>query len=328
MGKYNVSKDVTKDKDILTITSNQAGLARTFSEFKKQNPGLIITQIVGSANDSSSQEMTYTFELGKDDSGRINQSLLYIPRADITAKSFAESYKKTADAAKYSFLPIKNILVHNMDESMGSIVMVEKAEERVNFEAITVPPTADINTYLKKHPKVRVVGFKRPTISEKSPTTWNLSPDVYQRRYSVDIILASIDDFPELRAISSQTVLSCTDLPSSPTSKQVAVQLKKRNTQQSNQSQVNQRLSIAQQQVSYGKVNIPQLDEKGTKIVQLTNGGTARMAGDCDVSLVLISDILVQAKDGLDLINAPVFSDSAPAQAASAKSLGEDYIPV
>ena len=90
MGKFNVSKDDTKD--ILTITSNQAGLAMTFSEFKKQNPGLIITQIVDSAKDPSSQEITYTFELGKDDSGRINQSLLYIPRTDITANSFAELY--------------------------------------------------------------------------------------------------------------------------------------------------------------------------------------------------------------------------------------------
>ena len=326
MGKFNVSKDDTKD--ILTITSNQAGLARTFSEFKKQNPGLIITQIVDSAKDPSSQEITYTFELGKDDSGRINQSLLYIPRADITANSFAESYKRTDNAAKYSFLPIKNILVHNMNDSMGSVVMVEKAEERVNFEGVTVPPTTDINTYLKKHPKVRVVGFKRPTISKKSPTTWNPSPDVYQRGYSVDVILANIDDFPELRAISSQTVLSCTDLPSSPTSKQVSVQLKKRNTQQSNQSQVNQMLSVAQQQVSYGKVNIPQLDEKGTKIVQLTNGGTARMAGKCDVSLVLISDILVQAKDGLDLINAPTFVETPSTPSVQDNSLGEDYIPV
>jgi len=326
MGKFNVSKDDTKD--ILTITSNQAGLARTFSEFKKQNPGLIITQIVDSAKDPSSQEITYTFELGKDDSGRINQSLLYIPRADITAESFAESYKRTDDAAKYSFLPIKNILVHNMDDSMGSIVMVEKAEERVNFEGVTVPPTTDINTYLKKHPKVRVIGFKRPTISEKAPNSWNPNPDVYQRGYSVDVILASIDDFPELRTISSQTVLSCTNLPSNPTSKQVSVQLKKRNTQQLNQSPEAQKISIAQQQISFGKVNIPQLDENGTKVVQLTNGGTARMAGDCDVSLVLISDILAQLKDSLDLINAPVFSDAAPAQAASAKSLGEDYIPV
>ena len=326
MGKFNVSKDDTKD--ILTITSNQAGLAMTFSEFKKQNPGLIITQIVDSAKDPSSQEITYTFELGKDDSGRINQSLLYIPRADITANSFAELYKRFNDAAKYSFLPIKNILVHNMDDSMGSIVMVEKAEERVNFEGLTVPPTADINTYLKKHPKVRVVGFKRPTISEKSPTTWNPSPDVYQRGYSVDVILASIDDFPELRAISSQTVLSCTDLPSNPTSKQVAAQLKKKNTQQLNQSPETQTVSVAQQKLSFGEVNIPQSDENGTKVVQLTNGGTARMAGDCDVSLVLFSDILVQAKDGLDLINAPTFVDAPSTPSVQASSLGEDYIPV
>ena len=326
MGKFNVSKDDTKD--ILTITSNQAGLASTFSEFKKQNPGLIITQIVGSAQDPSSQEITYTFELGKDDSGRINQSLLYIPRTDITANSFAELYKRFNDAAKYSFLPIKNILVHNMDDSMGSIVMVEKAEERVNFEGLTVPPTATINTYLKKHPEVRVVGFKRPTISEKSPTTWNPSPDVYQRGYSVDVILASVDDFPMLNAISSQRVLSCTDLPSNPTSKQVAAQLKKKNTQQLNQSPETQTVSVAQQKLSFGEVNIPQSDENGTKVVQLTNGGTARMAGDCDVSLVLFSDILVQAKDGLDLINAPTFVDAPSTPSVQASSLGEDYIPV
>ena len=211
---------------------------------------------------------------------------------------------------------------------MGSIVMVEKAEERVNFEGVTVPPTADINTYLKKHPKVRVVGFKRPTISEKSPTTWNPSPDVYQRGYSVDVILASVDDFPMLNAISSQRVLSCTDLPSNPTSKQVAAQLKKKNTQQLNQSPETQTVSVAQQKLSFGKVNIPQSDENGTKVVQLTNGGTARMAGDCDVSLVLFSDILVQAKDGLDLINAPTFVDAPSTPSVQASSLGEDYIPV
>ena len=52
------------------------------------------------------------------------------------------------------------------------------------------------------------------------------------------------------------------------------------------------------------------------------------MAGNCDVSLVLISDILVQAKDGLDLINAPTFVETPSTPSVQDNSLGEDYIPV
>ena len=168
------------------------------------------------------------------------------------------------------------------------LVLSEMLEREKSFEGITVPPARDINSYLKNHPDLRLIGLSNGDKERREAPPWASKSGTYQKHYPVTALFASIKDFPELARIKSQGVLTFVDYPSNSVESQTDSLLKKRNGNPSRKQSPSEYVVALKYPI--GKTFLDQENDNGNITITLQDGSSHTIAGYCEQYYVVINE--------------------------------------
>ena len=297
--KYTIT--TTKDNErVLTFTCPSKNPNSLFTEFSQEHPELRVTKLIGAQGFYSSEDSyTYSFELG-DDPDNIHHQQLYLgncrasenPEPVFQKLIYQSISDKCAGEKKfYSFIP-HQMKIQRIGESKNGkneyLVLSDMLETEKTFEGITVPPASDINSYLKNHPELRLIGLCNGDEERREAPSWASKSGTYQKHYSVTALFASIKDFPELARIKSQGVLTFVDYPSNSIDSQVQALLKKRNDRVGLKPAASEYVQALEYPI--GKTFLDQENDDGNVTMTLQDGSSHTIAGYCNQCYIVIDE--------------------------------------
>lgn len=297
--KYTIT--TTKDNErVLTFTCPSKNPNSLFTEFSQEHPELRVTKLIGAQPYYSSKDLyTYSLEID-DDPDNIHHQQLYWGncRASENPEPIFQrlihqsiSDKCVREKRFYSFIP-HQIQIQRIGESQNSIdeylVLSDILETERTFEGITVPPAREINSYLKNHPDLRLIGLCNGDEERREAPPWASKSGTYQKHYSVTALFASIKDFPELAKIKSQGILALVDHPSNSIESQTQALLKKRNDRVGLKSATSEYVLALKYPI--GKTFLDQENDNGNVTMTLQDGSSHTIAGYCNQYYIVINE--------------------------------------
>ncbi len=297
--KYTIT--TTKDNErVLTFTCPSKNPNSLFTEFSQEHPELRVTKLIGVQHYYSSKDLyTYSLEID-DDPDNIHHQQLYWGncRASENPEPVFQrlihqsiSDKCVRERRFYSFIP-HQMQIQRIGKSQNGIdeylVLSDILETERTFEGITVPPAQEINSYLKNHPDLRLIGLCNGDNEKREAPSWASKSGTYQKHYSVTALFASIKDFPELAKIKSQGVLALVDHPSNSIESQTQALLKKRNDRVGLKPAASEYVVALKYPI--GKTFLDQENDNGNVTMTLQDGSSHTIAGYCNQCYIVINE--------------------------------------